>query len=216
MVKVDFHTHSVRSRDGAITAEQYTELIENGTLDYIAVTDHNHVSFARELHARLGDRIIIAEEVNALEGEIIGLFLTEKVPRDLSAKVTIKHIKDQGGLVYIPHPFETIRRGLPAEVLLSVIDDVDIIEVFNGRAFFQNKGAEAMKIARLHNKATAASSDAHGIKGMGTVYTSIASPPTAKNLVSQLQTAKLSTVRPPLKTLLYPKINRLRKGWVRD
>lgn len=216
MIKVDFHTHSVKSRDGAITAEQYTDVIENGTLDYVAITDHNHISFAVELQKTLGEKIIVGEEINALEGEIIGLFLTEKIPRDLPAKEVVQRIKSQGGLVYVPHPFETVRRGISMQTLTSIMDSVDIIEAFNGRAFFQNRGPEATKIARLHNKAIAASSDAHGAKGLGTTFTSIAEPPSAANLVSQLQTGKLATKRPPLKTLLYPKANRVRKGWIRD
>ena len=216
MYKIDLHTHSIKSRDGSITAEQYTEALENGLLDYIAITDHNHIDFATKLQKSLGDKIIIGEEINSLEGEIIGLFLTESVPRDLSAKDTIKAIKKQKGLVYIPHPFETVRQGISKTSLESIIDEVDIIEIYNGRAFFQNKGPQAVTTARIYNKPGAASSDAHGIKGLGTAYANVAKKPTPENLPEQLHTAKLSMQRPPMKTLLYPKINRIKKGWVRD
>lgn len=216
MYKVDLHTHSIASRDGGITPAQYRQIVEDGLLDFVAITDHNKIEGALDIHKILGDRIIIGEEINAYEGEIIGLFLTEKVPRDMSALETAKAIKEQGGLVYIPHPFETVRRGIPKTTLEQIMDFVDIIEVFNGRAVFQNKGPEATTIARLNNKSGAASSDAHGVKGLTSTFSQIKEKPTVKNLTSQLQTAHLTMNRPPLKTLLYPKANRIKKGWKRD
>lgn len=216
MLKIDLHTHSVASRDGAITAQQYTHIISSGTLDYIAVTDHNKIHFAVELQKELGNHIIVGEEINTTEGELIGLFLKEKVPRDLSAKKTVAAIKNQGGLVYVPHPFETVRRGITDETLQSIIADVDIIEVYNGRAVFQNMGPQALTAARLNQKAEAASSDAHVAKGLGTAYSLIEDVPTAQNLAKLLAKGQLATKRPPLHTLLYPKLNRIKKGWPRD
>lgn len=216
MYTIDLHTHSLASRDGGITVSQYTKLIKNGVLDFIAVTDHNKIDFALELQKTLGEHIIVGEEINTLEGEIIGLYLREAIPRDLPAQTAARAIKDQGGLVYIPHPFETVRHGLSETSLSELIALVDIIEIFNGRAFFQNRGPHATTFARLHNKPGAASSDAHGIKGIGTVFSQISKSPSAKNLPELLQTAHYVTKRPPLRTLLYPKANRIRKGWARD
>lgn len=216
MLKIDLHTHSVASRDGAITAQQYAHILSNGALDYIAVTDHNKIHFAIELQKKLGNHIIVGEEINTTEGELIGLFLKEKVPRDLSAKKTVAVIKAQGGLVYVPHPFETVRRGITKESLQNIIADVDIIEVYNGRAVFQNMGPQALTAARLNQKAEAASSDAHVAKGLGTAYSLIEDIPTAQNLAKQLAKGQLQTKRPPLHTLLYPKLNRIKKGWPRD
>jgi predicted metal-dependent phosphoesterase TrpH len=191
-------------------------MLTKGHLDYIAITDHNKIEFATELKKELGAHIIIGEEINTTEGELIGLFLSKRVPRDLSAKQTVAAIKAQGGLVYIPHPFETVRRGVTKETLQSIIDDVDIIEVYNGRAVFQNMGPQALTAARLAKKAGAASSDAHGAKGLGTAYSLISEEPTAKSLVRLLNKGQLETRRPPLHTLLYPKLNRIKKGWPRD
>ncbi len=216
MYKIDLHTHSVASRDGGITAAQFSKIIEDGTLDYIAITDHNKIDFAVQLQKTLGSHIIVGEEINTQEGEIIGLFLKEAVQRDLPARQAAEAIKQQGGLVYIPHPFETVRRGIQEHTIESLMDIVDIIEIYNGRAVFQNKGPKATTVARLNNKPGAASSDAHGVKGLGTAYSNIKEVPTAKNLPQLLETTHLTMKHPPLKTLLYPKINRLRKGWVRD
>lgn len=216
MYKIDLHTHSTASRDGGITADQYRLMIEQKTLDYIAVTDHNRIHMAQELQKTLGDHIIVGEEINTQEGEIIGLFLSKAVPRDLPAREAAKAIKAQGGLVYIPHPFETVRRGIPQTTLDELMDVIDIIEVYNGRAVFQNKGPQATTAARLNNKPGAASSDAHGLKGLACAYSEIKDKPTAKNLPELLHTAHLTMRHPPLQTLLYPKVNRIRKGWVRD
>lgn len=216
MYKIDLHSHSIASRDGGITPTQYQQILEDGKLDYIAITDHNKIELATELHDALGNAIIVGEEINSTDGEIIGLFLKTKIPRDLSALETAQEIKKQGGLVYIPHPFETVRRGISNETMAKIIDLVDIIEVFNGRAVFQNKGPEATTVARLNNKPGATSSDAHGFKGLATVYSQIRKKPNVDNLPQLLHTAHHSMNRPPLKTLLYPKANRIKKGWKRD
>lgn len=211
MFKVDLHTHSTASPDGGISAEQYATLLENGILDYIAVTDHDSIEFAQQLHKNLGDRIIVGEEINAIEGEIIGLFLKERIAPGLSAFETAQAIHKQGGLVYIPHPFETVRSGISPTALEHIVDMVDIIEVYNARAVMQNRGPQAVTWARVNSRPGAASSDAHGLKGVGSAYTSIKIEPTVDTLAPSIATGHLHMVRPPLKTLLYPKANRLLK-----
>lgn len=216
MYKIDLHTHSTASPDGGITPEQYAQIIEDGLLDYVAITDHNTITGALEIKKQLGRRIIVGEEIEAQEGEIIGLFIKESIPANLTALETVQYIKQQGGLVYIPHPFETVRKGISQDTLRQIMDFVDIIEAYNGRAVFQNKGPEATKVSRLNNIPVAASSDAHGVKGIGTAFSQVSTPPTSKNLPLQLATAKLAMRRPPLRTLLYPKLNRLTNRWLND
>ncbi len=210
MIKIDLHTHSTASVDGGIKDEQYAKALEDG-IDCIAITDHNNIRMAQRLHNSLGERIIVGQEITTTAGDIIGLFLTKSVASHQSPLATAQAIKAQGGLVYVPHPFETVRAGLSEEALIPIIDLVDIVEIHNGRALFQNHGPKAATWARLNHKAAAASSDAHGYKGMGSTYTSIAEIPDANNLVKQLLKARYTTSRPPLKTLLYPKINRFSK-----
>ena len=210
MIKIDLHTHSVGSPDGGITAEEYGRLLNDKVLDMIAVTDHDSIEQALVIQNKLGPRIIIGEEITSLEGEIIGLFLKQKVEPGLSALQTVQAIKSQGGLVYIPHPFETVRKGITQSVIESISDEIDIVEVYNGRAVFQNKGPQALTWARLHNKIGAASSDAHGLKGVGTTYSSVESVPNKESFLEVLKTARLTTKRPPLLSLFYPKYNRFR------
>ncbi len=211
MFKVDLHTHSVASPDGGISAREYKDALDTDILDAIAVTDHNSVDFALALHESLGDRIIVGEEIMTTHGEIVGLFLTKLVPAGLSPLDTIRAIKDQNGLVYIPHPFETIRKGIDPQTLDEISDYIDIIEVCNGRAFTQNRSSQAVVWARLNTKEGAASSDAHGFKGLGKTYSDLPDLPTRDNLLGLLDHSILRTAHPTIKSLLYPKYHRLKK-----
>jgi predicted metal-dependent phosphoesterase TrpH len=183
-----------------------------GGLELAAVTDHNSMDGALRLQQTLGERVIAGEEIMAHEGEIIGLYLTLPVPTGLSAAETARRIHAQGGLVYIPHPFETVRHGLPERVLDEIARQVDIVEAHNGRSVFQNRGAEAEAWARAHHKAMAASSDAHGPSGWGNTYSILSDQPTRNNLVELLGQARLHRGMVGWRGLLYPKYHRLRRA----
>ncbi len=210
MVNIDLHTHSIASPDGSLTEDQYRRMLDS-KLSVIAVTDHNTIAFAQELHRKLGDQIIIGEEITTLDGEIIGLYLKEAIRPGLSATATVAAIKQQHGLVYIPHPFETVRKGIPLARLEDIAKDVGIVETHNGRAIFQNKSQQALTWAASHELPGAASSDSHGWHGWGKTYTILTAMPTQKTLVSLLAKAKYRTERPGLRGVLYPKFNRLRR-----
>ncbi len=152
MYKIDLHTHSIASADGGIKAEQYRRLLAHGALDCVAITDHNRIDMATELAQELHDQIIIGEEITTTDGEIIGLFLQKPIAPNLSPLETVQSIKDQGGFVYIPHPFETVRSGLSERTLDQIVDYIDIIEVYNGRAVVQNRGPQAVAWAKVHQK----------------------------------------------------------------
>ncbi len=212
MFKLDLHTHSVASKDGGLKADDYKRMIESGGLDFIAVTDHDNIDFAKQLNQELGDKIIIGEEIAVQEGEIIGLYLTESITPGQSAKDAMADIHKQGGLVYIPHPFETLRSGcLSEEVMEQTSDWIDIVEVHNGRAILQRKGATALVWAAKHHKSIATSSDAHGPKGWGKMFSVVDPAPTKENLVSLLSHATHVQKKVGLIGTLYPKLNRIRR-----
>lgn len=211
MYKIDLHTHSVASHDGGISAEQYARVLSTNLLDVIAVTDHNRIDFALRLQESLGDRIIVGEEIMTTGGELIGLYLTERIRPGLSPLETITQIKEQGGLVYVPHPFESIRKGLHPGTLEELLDYLDIIEVCNGRAFLQNRHAQTVIWAKLNHIIGAASSDAHGVRGLGKTYTRVKKLPAADDLVETIAAGTPVTERPGVRSLLYPKYHRLRK-----
>ena len=211
MYKIDLHTHSVASHDGGINAAQYARVIAENMLDIIAVTDHNRIDFATQLAADLGDRIIVGEEIMTTSGEIIGLYLTEPIRSGLTPLETVKRIKDQHGLVYIPHPFESVRKGLHPSAIEELIDYIDIVEVVNGRAFLQNRSAQAAIWARLNHIVGAASSDAHGIKGLCRTYTQVHKLPDLSSLVEEISLGSPMTSRPSPRALFYPKYNKFKK-----
>jgi len=211
MFKIDLHTHSIASKDGGITSSQYEEAIIRGVIDTVAITDHNRIDFAQKQFKKFGDKIIVGEEIMTANGEIIGLYLKEKIPANLTPVDTIRLIKEQGGLVYIPHPLETFRRGLQINVLEEIVDYIDIVEIGNGRALFQSKYAQILVWSNLNHLVGAASSDAHGRLGLGQTYTSVAELPNKNNLKELLQKGTPILKRPSLRALLYPKYNRINK-----
>lgn len=211
MLRIDLHTHSTDSPDGGITRLQYQKALHSGMLDVVAVTDHNSIYFARLLQQEFGNRIIVGEEIMTSDGEVIGLYLEEAVPKGLSPIDTVKRIKQQEGIVYIPHPFETVRSGLSVGALEEIVDYIDIVEIYNGRAFFQNKSKQSLVWARMHGKTGAASSDAHGFRGLGKTYSVIAKHPTRDTLPSLLGTGSPNIGRPSIRSILYPKYHRLRR-----
>lgn len=211
MLKVDLHTHSQLSPDGSLRIADYQSMLDRGFLDYIAVTDHNTIAFALKAKEQLGDKIIVGEEITAREGEIVGLYLTATIPAGLSAAATADLIHKQGGLVYIPHPFETVRRGLPLEALEGIASAVDIVEVHNGRSIFQDKSSRATDWAKLYQLPGAASSDAHGRHGWGKTYSVISETPTKDKLSELLYKATYQVGSPGVRGVLYPKVNRMKK-----
>jgi predicted metal-dependent phosphoesterase TrpH len=210
VTKVDLHTHSYASPDGGLRLADYARALSTGALDCIAVTDHNRIDAALELQQQLGERIIVGEEISTVEGELIGLYLREAIPKGLSALDAALAIHEQGGLVYVPHPFETVRHGLSHDTLSIIAGHVDIIETCNGRTL-QDRGTAAEQWATQHAVPAAASSDAHGPRGWGNTYSLLAELPSRATLLTLLRTASYSSSSTGLIGRLYPKLNRLRK-----
>lgn len=206
MIKVDLHTHSIASPDGGLTLDDYIK----SPLGQIAITDHNRIDFALYAREKLGDKIIVGEEIKTTDGEIIGLFLTQPIEPGLTPRETCIEIREQNGVIYIPHPFETMRSGITHDGLDEICDLVDIVEVANGRAYYQNYGRDACKWVKQYKVSAAASSDAHGRVGWGKTYTRTKKLLTRKSIVEQLRRAEITDGRVGV-GVLYPKINRLRK-----
>ncbi len=210
MYKVDLHTHSIISHDGGITKKQYVRLLDKKVLDCIAITDHNDISFAKSLHKELGKKIIIGEEIKTTEGDIIGLFLNQTISSGRSAFETVAEIHKDGGLVYIPHPFETIRDSLQEDKLMEIIEYVDIIEVFNGRGLWRGQPNKAAEVAFIQNAAMSSSSDAHCLPGIRSAYNLLNQFPERDSLVGLLQKGQMKKKHAPLYSLLCPSFNRLK------
>jgi predicted metal-dependent phosphoesterase TrpH/glycosyltransferase involved in cell wall biosynthesis len=174
LIDIDLHMHTDHSSDCATPVEVLIETARDRGFGAIAITDHNEVSgalAAAESARRFDDfRIIIAEEVKTAEqGEVIGLFLKEKIPRGLTMTETIKEIRRQGGLVYVPHPFDRLHSVPDYEHLLDMVEEIDLMEVFNPRVAISSFNEEAERFASKYNIIPAAGSDSHVAQGLGAV-----------------------------------------------
>ena len=171
LIDVDLHMHTDHSYDCATPVEVLLAQARARGLGAIAITDHNEISGALEARAKAdGIKVIVAEEVKtADQGEVIGLFIEKKIPRGLTLEKTIAEIKRQGGLVYVPHPFDRLHSVPDYEHLLGVLDDVDAIEVFNPRVAISEFNEEAVRFAAKYRIPAGAGSDAHVPQGLGSV-----------------------------------------------
>ena len=170
-IHVDLHMHTDHSPDCATEVDTLLDSAKRAGLGAIAITDHNEVSGALEARERAnGIKVIVAEEVKtADQGEVIGLFIEEKIPRGLSLEETIAEIRRQGGLVYVPHPFDRMHSVPDYEHLLTVVEDIDAIEVFNPRVAFSAFNEEAARFAAKYRIVAGAGSDSHVAQGLGSV-----------------------------------------------
>jgi len=174
LIEVDLHMHTDHSPDCATPVKVLLETARDRGLGAIAVTDHNVVSGAleaRRIAAEMGDiKVIVAEEVKTAEqGEVIGLFLEEKIPRGMTMAETIAAIRAQGGLVYVPHPFDRFHSVPDYEHLLDIVEEIDILEVFNPRVALTAFNEEAERFARKYRIVPGAGSDSHVAQGLGSV-----------------------------------------------
>lgn len=169
---MDLHTHSEASPDSRTSIAAQARAVKAAGLDVVAATDHNTIEGALRLREMAdGFRVVIGEEISSRDGEIIGLFLERVIPRDLSGEDTIAHIRDQGGIVVIPHPFSINRRYHMRRASLDRLRErIDAIEVFNAREaiFLNNRSASAY--AKQHGLLGTAGSDAHRASEIGRAF----------------------------------------------
>ena len=168
----DLHMHTSWSHDCTVDPADLVMYAEAIGLGAIAVTDHNALGGAletAELARGRGLVVIPGEEVKTDDqGEVIGLFLREEIPRGLSFDETISAIRDQGGLVYLPHPFDRLHSIPDPATLHRHLADIDVFEVYNARLLFEAYNDEAVRFANKYNLTVGAGSDAHVLQGVGT------------------------------------------------
>ncbi|MBI4199825.1 MAG: PHP domain-containing protein [Chloroflexi bacterium] len=171
MLRADVHVHTCFSPDSSTSLERLAARCLRVGLGCVAITDHNTIRGALEMQQRAPFLVIVGEEVKSAQGEIIGLFLKEEVPRGLPARETVERIREQGGLVSIPHPFDALRRSVIAPVALEqVLPLADIVEAFNARNIFAGANRRAAELAQRHGLAASAVSDAHTLGELGRTY----------------------------------------------
>jgi predicted metal-dependent phosphoesterase TrpH len=174
LIEVDLHMHTDHSTDCATPVDVLLGTARDRGLGAIAITDHNEVSGAieaRKIAEEMGDiKVIVAEEVKTAEqGEVIGLFLEEKIPKGMTMAETIAAIREQGGLVYVPHPFDRFHSVPDYEHLIDIVEEIDILEVFNPRVAVTSFNEEAERFASKYRIVSGAGSDSHVAQGLGSV-----------------------------------------------
>ncbi|HWC25677.1 MAG TPA: PHP domain-containing protein [Solirubrobacteraceae bacterium] len=203
-IDVDLHMHTDHSNDCATPVEVLLATAREQGLGAIAVTDHNEISGALEARAKaaeFGVKVIVSEEVKtADQGEVIGLFIEEKIPRGMSLAETVAEIKRQGGLVYVPHPFDRMHAVPDYEHLLTIVEEIDLIEVYNPRVAIGSFNEEAQRFAAKYRILAAAGSDSHVAQGLGSVRVRMADFEGPREFLEALREAEIHT-RPS--SLLY-------------
>jgi len=193
--------HSYYSKDSVITFPLLTEGCRRRGVDLVAIMDHDTYEGALEFK-RLSEekrsagqwapRIIPGEEIRTSKGEICGLFLKEHVPKGLPPEETMRLIRSQGGLVYVPHPFDLFKlKRLKAHELEEIAELVDIIEVFNGKPRFPGANMLARNFLREHSFKVAAGSDAHEPTRIGAVRVVLGGFETPEELMRSLSGARV-------------------------
>lgn len=144
-------------------------------LGALAITDHNTIAGAQAVQDMAPFLVVVGEEISTSDGEIVGLFLEQEVPKGLSAGETVRVIKEQGALAGVPHPFDRLRlESLDSGVLERLAETLDFLEVFNARVALPEDNRRAREFALRHGLACTAGSDAHSRFELGQVYVEMA------------------------------------------
>ena len=202
-ILADLHMHTDHSHDCAVPVADLLDYAEAQGLGAIAITDHNVFAGAQEAVqlARGRDLVVIpGEEIKTQKGEVIGLFLAEKIERGLPMADTIAAIREQGGVVYLPHPFDRLHTIPDAPTLHRHLPEIDVFEVYNARLLFEGFNDEALRYARKYNLTMGAGSDAHVLQGVGTGLVRMRAFENAAEFLISLRSAEI--VRRP-KSLVY-------------
>lgn len=215
-MKIDTHLHTHYSHDCAIPPQVVVATAQRRGLDALVVTDHNEINGAYAVRAIAPFPVVIAEEIKTVAGEIIGLFIEECIPRGLPPLETARLVRQQGGLIAVPHPFDRIRGSrLRADALDELVAEglVDIIEAFNSRTTFAIDNAHGLEYARRHGLPVCAGSDAHSIIEYGRSYTEMAPFNGPAEYLTNLRGARLVTSPSPFFVHALSKWAKYGKKW---
>ena len=191
-MKADLHIHSRYSMDCETSLEAIIKRCQKLEIECIAIADHGTAEGGLEMQKIAPFKVIVAEEVLTTQGEIMGMFLKETIPSGFTPAETVQRIRDQGGLVNIPHPFETIRgSALKQPYLDEIAGDIDLMEVLNSRSPFPANSNKARDFAMEHGIPGGAGSDAHSIHEIGNAYVEMPDFGTQEEFLKALRQGKI-------------------------
>jgi predicted metal-dependent phosphoesterase TrpH len=168
MLKLEFHCHTLASKDSLTIPSDLVLIARRKGIDRVVVTDHNSIEGARKAQKIDPELIIIGEEIMTTKGEILAAFVQEEIPANLSPRETTRLLKEHGAFISVSHPFDELRKGGWAEKdLLEILPFVDAIEVYNSRCMLPRFNRRAREFAQKHNIAGTVGSDAHAAFEVG-------------------------------------------------
>lgn len=168
MLRVDFHCHTIYSKDSLIRPETLIKTCHQKGLDRVVVADHNTIEGALAAHRLDPELVIIGEEIMTTRGEILGMFVTEAIPPGLSPQEAIYRLRDQGAFISVSHPFDIVRKGSwSLKDLVEISPLVDAVETFNARCYSPVFNRQAQEFAREHHLPGTVGSDAHAAFELG-------------------------------------------------
>ena len=188
-MRVDLHLHSNYSHDGRSSLEELIQRCAAVGLDRIALTDHNTMEGAQRLAKLAPDLAIIGEEAKTREGEVIGLFITRRLPPYLRPEEVLDMVHEMGGLTYIPHPLDRHRANFRSERIVELADQIDIIETYNAWCEPAANQAAARLAAEL-DKVTATGSDAHAAPELGRSWMEMEAYTSPQDFLKKLRAAR--------------------------
>lgn len=213
-VLAELHCHSEYSRDCSVPLEAIIARCKKQNIRVIALTDHDEIAGALRLReiAPKWLKVIIGEEIATAQGDVIGLFLKERIAPRQGIKQTIHQIKEQGGVVLLPHPFDRLRREAVGELVAGrVVREIDFLEIFNARCVFGGDNAKATIFAAEHNVPVFVGSDAHTLSEYGRALNLMEEFQTPKEFVASLSAARFTTKKSPLSVHLTTKFVKIKK-----
>jgi predicted metal-dependent phosphoesterase TrpH len=171
VLRVDFHCHTLRSKDSLTTYADLLQACQRKGLDKVVVTDHNTILGALEAQALDPGRVIVGEEIMTEQGEILAAFVKEEIPRGLPPLEVIQRLREQGAFISVSHPFDRNRNGAwKLADLEQIAPLVDAIEVFNARCMQADFNRMAQDFAHAYQLAGTAGSDGHAAFEIGAAH----------------------------------------------
>ena len=213
-MRVELHLHTCYSLDSLLSIETMIDRARELGIDRLAVTDHNEIEGALAAQKLAPELIIVGEEIQTTVGELLGYFMTEKIPEGLEPEEVLRRLKDQGAVISVAHPFD--RRGGIAwewEQLADLSPMLDAVEVFNARCLSQEFNQRAQAFADEFGLSGTVGSDAHSAVELGTAILSMTAFQSADDFREALKSGTAVVKPSPPYVRLYSRHAKMTKKW---
>ncbi len=197
-IKTLIHLHTDYSYDSDISLDQLARFVAEDDIDCITITDHDTIAGAQRFQNETDAKVVVGEEVSTRDGHLIGLFLEQRIRPGMSARDTALAIREQGGLVLLPHPFvRAFSCGL-GETGGTMVDLIDAVEINNAQNFLRRPDRQAARFADQHGLVKYVGADSHMAFSIAPCYQFMADFASPASFLDSLSQASLIPGRHPL------------------